>query len=532
MDVDEVDRRFRRSARTSSQNYKEDSEEEDESGLEEEDGFSHEDSFVVVIDAISSSRAALKTLAHEYSNEVREDKYESYRFFTLVLKIAGYERYVSKEDVKSDDCVEMISEDFEGTSMLSDKGKETKKLMKNLESFVLFLFKEIELDSDILSHFLEWLGELSRSRKRAIRHVATVVVNYVITSFCQRCNFIEEKIVNLGEKIQNKEVVEDGNDYTSEIEEIENQIGLFYEAVFIQRYRDVDFHIRSCCISELSKWVDLKPNLFSDSNNLRYFGWFLSDPEYLVRNSCLNGVNYLMKKQERVVGFRSWIERFRNRIIEIAKEDDHELNRITAIEIIKFSYLNGMISDELIKEISLLMFDSHLKVRNSMSEFMKTIFLQEEKIVEKVCYFLLNIKDEFYELFFSQINLKDLENLESILEISKDDQNEINVSALKLLKVCCDVEKSILVCELVECITFPLNEKEEKVDGIWDDVKRCFLMNSNNSKISSVISHLMNQQNIIEKSLLKLEELKSLLIESEDEERIFNLSKKMMKNHF
>ena len=62
-----------------------------------------------------------------------------------------------------------------------------------------------------------------------------------------------------------------------EIAEIEKLMQLSIDAVFVQRYRDVDALLREKCVESIHAWITTYPEVFLDNAYLRYIGWSLSD---------------------------------------------------------------------------------------------------------------------------------------------------------------------------------------------------------------------------------------------------------------
>jgi hypothetical protein len=48
-------------------------------------------------------------------------------------------------------------------------------------------------------------------------------------------------------------------------------------SVFVHRFRDVDYRIRTECVHELGLWMQKLPQVYFDGAHLRYMGWALSD---------------------------------------------------------------------------------------------------------------------------------------------------------------------------------------------------------------------------------------------------------------
>src|SRR5271156_4579578 len=50
-----------------------------------------------------------------------------------------------------------------------------------------------------------------------------------------------------------------------------------YVSVFVHRFRDVDYRIRTECVHELGLWMQKLPQMYFDGAHLRYMGSALSD---------------------------------------------------------------------------------------------------------------------------------------------------------------------------------------------------------------------------------------------------------------
>lgn len=82
-----------------------------------------------------------------------------------------------------------------------------------------------------------------------------------------------------------------------------------YNGIFVNRYRDVDSVIRVDCIRELAVWIEKCPDVFLDSQYLRYLGWNLSDKQPTVRMESLTGMQKLFEPSN-APGLRPFIERY------------------------------------------------------------------------------------------------------------------------------------------------------------------------------------------------------------------------------
>lgn len=67
-------------------------------------------------------------------------------------------------------------------------------------------------------------------------------------------------------------------------------LGLVIQGLFVHRYRDSNEHIRTMCISSLSRMVLQRPDIFLTDKYLKYFGWMMHDKDYRVRQAALEGL--------------------------------------------------------------------------------------------------------------------------------------------------------------------------------------------------------------------------------------------------
>jgi cohesin complex subunit SA-1/2 len=74
------------------------------------------------------------------------------------------------------------------------------------------------------------------------------------------------------------------------IQDLEETVESNVTAVFVNRYRDSDEHIRAANIRALAKMTLLRPDLYLCDRFLKYMGWTLSDTAVTVRLAALEGL--------------------------------------------------------------------------------------------------------------------------------------------------------------------------------------------------------------------------------------------------
>ena len=94
------------------------------------------------------------------------------------------------------------------------------------------------------------------------------------------------------------------------VEDLEEVVlGPVIQGLFVHRYRDSNEHIRTMCMTSLSRMTLQRPDIFLKDTYLKYFGWMTHDKDPRVRRAALDGilqpfqaVNDLAEGKARAVG--------------------------------------------------------------------------------------------------------------------------------------------------------------------------------------------------------------------------------------
>ena len=344
----------------------------------------------------------------------------------FVLRSAGCESTVTEYDVEDPDgCSNRltdIQDEFQATNPtdypLIAKGKAATAFKDTMSKFLDVLIKSIGatgvlIDNNLVIDNIEvWLSTMSSAASRALRHTATVASLAAMTSLCeiaaeraneaaaaQRQSEGERKKKNHN-KARVGQLEQKVADSTEALEFLEKQLKDWFDAVFVHRYRDVDQHIRRDCASALGDWVITLPSMFFNSAHLRYLGWILSDTVATTRAEVVKQLQRLYKENDKIAGMKTFTEKFRPRIVEVATSDAESTVRASGIELIDQLRENGLLEPDDIDAVGRLIYDSDPRVRKAVAHF-----------------FAENVK----ELFTSKIDeLGGLESLEDGLpEVSE-----------------------------------------------------------------------------------------------------------------
>jgi cohesin complex subunit SA-1/2 len=279
----------------------------------------------------------------------------------------------------------------------------------------------------LMENITAWISVMSATPNRPFRHTATVAALTIVSALCEVGRDLADVGSKLTRQIEGEKKKRGSN--KGRIAEMENnvkanakkeevlkdQLTLWFDAVFVHRYRDVDHHIRLDCMQALGDWICTYPDIYFDGSYLRYFGWVLSDLSAPTRLEVLKALTRLYKDSEKLHGLRAFTERFRPRIIEMATRDSDPGVRTTAIELIDLLREAGFLEPTDIDEVGKLIFDSEPRVRKAVVNF-----------------FAQNV-DDLYETRLEE-DLGGLEAVEEIFggDVDSEDYDSPRVEWLKL----------------------------------------------------------------------------------------------------
>ena len=250
-------------------------------------------------------------------------------------------------------------------------------------SFVASIMeKNILYDNPVLLENIEvWITTLSSAASRPLRHTATVASLEIIRAltesgnkiaiqtahYLRQCGTESRKAGNNKGRIAS---IERSAKIASQKQEvIDNLIKDWVEAVFIHRYRDVDPKIRFDCVEALGDWVMLYPDHFLDGIHLRYLGWMLSDPSPLIRMKVVKKLHSIFDDVNKVMGLKTFTERFRKRMVEMATRDADISVRSSTIHLLLTLRKAGLLEPNDIDSVGRLVYCTEQRVRNVAAAF-------------------------------------------------------------------------------------------------------------------------------------------------------------------
>ncbi|KAF9700282.1 hypothetical protein EKO04_001807 [Ascochyta lentis] len=367
----------------------------------------------------------------------------------LVLRAAGCSLRIDEDDIADPDNapsrVAELQEEFQAQDVteypLIAKAKDGggHAFRQALHRFFLTLVQSIAQSGlmyehqELLENTAVWIGAMSSSGNRPFRHTATVAALAITTALASAAADIVE---NTAKKIRqseseakksrvNKARVSAANqeveDYNTKLEAVDGALNDWFSLVYVHRYRDVDPHIRVDCVGALADWIITYPDKFFDGSHLRYLGWVLSDPNSPTRVEVLHQLARLFNDKDKLAGLKTFTERFRSRIVEIATRDAENNVRAAAVDLLDILREAGFLEPDDIDSVGKLIFDADAKVRKSV-----------------VGFFAENV-NAAYEAIVDDMGGQ--EALDEALGTPDDDEEEYQNPRLEWLKLKCLVDQ-------------------------------------------------------------------------------------------
>lgn len=363
----------------------------------------------------------------------------------FILKSCGCTNFVSNYDIEDTDSaaniLSTIQEEFANQPQPSadypiiSKRPEFKKLRNQISTFFTSLIAHIEANGMLYqeTHPIEalqiWTTAMSSSTLRAFRHTSTFISLGIVTNLSEiaadqrRMNVTTQKQLdaengkarkNQGRITSLTQKVKEAGEKISAVESVIKDI---FESVFVHRYRDVDSKIRTECVRDLGLWIQRLPDVFFDTQYLRYLGWVLSDVSATTRLEVVRALGRLYHNKENASGLRSFTERFRPRLIEMATLDADSHVRVATIDVLEGIREIGYLEPDDIDTVGKLLFDSDHRVRAAASTF-----------------FAKSVTDLYEE------KAEDLGGSEAVDEFSAEEDDESDEPKLDWLKLKCLLE--------------------------------------------------------------------------------------------
>lgn len=362
----------------------------------------------------------------------------------FVLRAAGCTSTVTEEHVEDPDNITSVitdlQDEFQATDPtdypLSKKGRTASTVKQGVAGLLEALVRSIAqtgalFDAPILMENIQvWFVTMSTAANRPFRHTATVVSLVTMTALAQVAQDVandatksrQQADTEAKKSTKNKARVQDiekkAQQAAERQEAVEATLNDWFNTVFVHRYKDIDPAIRQECAAALGQWITILPHIFLGGEHLRYLGWMLSDLNHAVRTEAVKQLVRLYKDPSMTSGLRSFSEKFRVRVVEMATSDADTSVRALAIELLNQLRDNEWLMLDDIDTIGRLIFDADVRVRKATAAFLAGG-------MEDVC---------------AQKIEKELGGRETLLSTLPDPQDDYGTPRIEWLKLKCVAE--------------------------------------------------------------------------------------------
>jgi cohesin complex subunit SA-1/2 len=289
-------------------------------------------------------------------------------------------------------------------------------------------------NTELLENIEVWISTMSSASNRPFRHTSTVVSLAIISALCEVANGIVENTAKKNRQSESEKkksrvnkarvsaVTKEVGELNEKLQVLDSAIQDWFDTVYVHRFRDVDPKIRVECVEGLAEWILTHPDKFFDGTHLRYLGWVLSDPHPPTRVEVLKQLQKLFRDKDRLAGLKTFTERFRPRMVEMATHDAETNVRAAAVQLLDTLREAGFLEPDDVDSVGRLVFDAEPKVRKAVVGFFaETINSVYEQQIE---------------------DMGGQEALDEALERHDDDEEHTN-PRLEWLKLKCLVEQLI-----------------------------------------------------------------------------------------
>ena len=236
-------------------------------------------------------------------------------------------------------------------------------------------------DLQIIENIEIWVSTMTSSSIRPFRHTSTLISLTISNSLCKIAAETSENLAKISrqkEGEQKKKRVNEARvkdldksvaDLDRRLTQLKEMLLGMFDTVFVHRYRDVDPRIRLECVTALGDWIITLPDVFFEGIYLRYLGWVLSDSSAPTRAEVIKQLLKLYKNKSNVARLRTFTDRFRARILEMAMQDADLTIRVSAIELLEMIRETELLEPDDIDNVGGLIFDSEPRIRKAVAGF-------------------------------------------------------------------------------------------------------------------------------------------------------------------
>ncbi|KAF8337116.1 uncharacterized protein EI90DRAFT_3044949 [Cantharellus anzutake] len=361
--------------------------------------------------SLLNSAAALQSTVQDFLDSLEANADAALaELITCILRLCGCNSTVDSHVVVDSDGVvdflgDLVEEVKEAESQqypLSSKAPVFRKLRKSISEFLDRLIassseNDMLFSTELVPTLQIWVIAMSSAQLRSFRHTATVVALELESALSSVAAVIEKEAEMINRQREGERKRRKGSSKPSEREnalrtkaagikekrtKMNEFLKEFFDGVFVHRYRDSDAGIRADCVREMGVWLKRHPGYFLEGNYLRYVGWVLSDANTNVRLEAVKSLLALYQKEDYLITLQHFTERFKSRLVAMAKHDTELSVRVAVIQVLEAIDKNALLDDDQRALLCLLIFDQEPRVRKAISAFVRRVW--DETVAQRL----------------------------------------------------------------------------------------------------------------------------------------------------
>ncbi|NXK73360.1 STAG2 protein, partial [Amazona guildingii] len=364
---------------------------------------------VTLFEVVSMGKQAIQSVVDDWVEAYKQDRNVALLdLINFFIQCSGCQGMVTAEMFQSlhkKDVMQKMTENFdEGNEdyPLIRTGPYWKKFKANFCEFIAVLVQQCQCsilyDSYLMDTIISLLTGLADSMIRAFRHTSTLAAMKLLTAVlsvrlnldvnkhnAQRLYEVEKKRIS-GKRTNYRldQLERKRKEYEHKLLEIQNMMNAIFKGTFLNRYRDVIPEVRATCIEEIGRWIETYPDAFLNDSYLKYIGWIIFRFLFVlqqaeVRLKCLLGLQGIYSRKEFVSRMDLFTIRFKDRIVSMPLDKDHEV-AVQAMKLLMLMSQNcgDVLSAEDCETLYQFVYTTHRPLAVAAGEFLYKRLLSHE----------------------------------------------------------------------------------------------------------------------------------------------------------
>ncbi|NXW16495.1 STAG2 protein, partial [Circaetus pectoralis] len=359
---------------------------------------------VTLFEVVSMGKRAMQSVVDDWVEAYKQDRNVALLdLINFFIQCSGCQGMVTAEMFQSlhkKDVMRKMTETFDEDNKdypLIRTGPYWKKFKANFCEFIAVLVQQCQCnilyDSYLMDTIISLLTGLADSMVRAFRHTSTLAAMKLLTAVvsvhlnldvnkhnAERLYEVEKKRIS-GKRTNYRldQLERKRKEYEHKLLEIQNMMNAIFKGTFLNRYRDVIPEIRATCIEEIGSWIKTYPDGFLNDSYLKYIGWMLYDKQAEVRLKCLLGLQGIYSRKELVSRMDLFTSRFKDRIVSMPLDKDHEV-AVQAMKLLMLMSQNcgDVLSTEDCETLYQFVYTTHRPLAVAAGEFLYKRLLSHE----------------------------------------------------------------------------------------------------------------------------------------------------------